>query len=86
MTNMEAKRMYVKPAQDLKVFDPVKRDFLPLEGREVRVSQYWLRRVKVGDCLKGEMAKASPAPAPQPKKEAPKKEVSKKQESKEGDK
>lgn len=80
MTDMKDRRMYVVPTDNLKVFDVIRRDMLPPEGREVKVSNYWLRRVKVGDCVLGKPAAKTQAPKPQPKKE------SKKQEPKEGDK
>ncbi|WP_110947417.1 DUF2635 domain-containing protein [Pseudomonas bohemica] len=42
--------MHIYPTPGLKVRDPVKRDFLPDEGREVPDSDiYWRRRLKVGD-------------------------------------
>jgi hypothetical protein len=37
--------MFVKPAAGLRVRDPVKKDFLPDEGREVADSLYWQRRI-----------------------------------------
>ncbi|MEA9997053.1 DUF2635 domain-containing protein [Pseudomonas sp. 10B1] len=42
--------MHVYPSQGLLVRDPVKQDFLPVEGREVPDSAfYWLRRLGCGD-------------------------------------
>ncbi|MGG4625161.1 DUF2635 domain-containing protein [Serratia odorifera] len=41
--------MFVKPAKGRSVPDPAQGDFLPESGRNVEVSQYWLRRRKVGD-------------------------------------
>lgn len=41
--------MFVKPAAGLRVRDPVKKDFLPDEGREVADSLYWQRRLIDGD-------------------------------------
>jgi hypothetical protein len=38
--------MFIKPLHDLKVPDPVLKDFLPVEGREVQDSPYWQRRLR----------------------------------------
>jgi hypothetical protein len=38
--------MFIRPKHSqLKVPDPVRKDFLPNEGREVESSPYWNRRV-----------------------------------------
>lgn len=50
--------MYAKPnpnkkvdGQKLKVFDPVHKDFLPDEGREVINNTYWTRRLQAEDIV-----------------------------------
>lgn len=40
--------MFVVPAPGLTIPDPVLRDFLPAEGREVEPSEYWSRRAAEG--------------------------------------
>lgn len=45
--------MFVKPAEGLKVRDPDLRDLLPDDGRDVPVSDYWLRRLRDGDVTEG---------------------------------
>lgn len=56
--------MFVRPAPGLKVRDPVLRDHLPAEGREVADSVYWQRRLRDRDVLPGRAAGGAPqAPA-----------------------
>lgn len=43
--------MYVIPAEGLKVPDPVLRDHLPAQGREVPRDAYWMRRLTDGDVI-----------------------------------
>ena len=50
--------MFVKPnpekkvgKEPLKVFDPVHRDFLPENGREVANNAYWMRRLSTKDVV-----------------------------------
>ena len=43
--------MYVIPAEGLLVPDPVLRDHLPAEGREVPRDAYWMRRLRDGDVI-----------------------------------
>ena len=50
--------MYVIPntekkvdSEILKVYDPVHNDFLPLVGREVSNTAYWVRRLATGDVV-----------------------------------
>ena len=51
--------MFVIPKAGMHVRDPVKRDVLPDEGREVgERTAYWRRRVADGDCTE----KETPAP------------------------
>lgn len=60
--------MFVKPAAGLQVRDPVLRDLLPPEGREVPdYDPYWLRRLRDGDVIRATppaqiQAQAQPAP------------------------
>ena len=58
--------MFVKPnpnkkvgSQKLKVFDPVRREFLPDTGRDVPKTSYWQRRLSVGDVVLAEEEKSS---------------------------
>jgi hypothetical protein len=54
--------MLVKPASGLKVRDPVKKDYLPVDGREVPdTSIYWTRRIQFGDVVL--VDPETPAPA-----------------------
>ena len=41
--------MFVKPADGLKILDPLRRDYLPAEGRTVTLDTYWRRRLADGD-------------------------------------
>jgi hypothetical protein len=44
--------MFIKPtSSELKVFDPIRKDILPLDGREVEPSPYWTRRFADGDII-----------------------------------
>lgn len=45
------KQIEGKPIQ---VFDPVRKDFLPAEGRDVPRSEYWTRRLADGSAIKVE--------------------------------
>ena len=55
--------MFVKPNADLKVRDPVMRDFLPAEGREVDDNDlYWHRRLRDKDVVLAAPTQPSPAP------------------------
>lgn len=68
--------MFVKPNpnkkvgdQKLKVFDPVRREFLPDAGRDVPKTPYWQRRLSVGDVVLADVAKA-PVKTSNPEKTA----------------
>jgi len=64
--------MFVKPAPGLKVRDPVKKDYLPVDGRTVPdTSIYWTRRLQFGDVVKATPPAPAPA-APAPKEAAAK--------------
>jgi len=41
--------MFLRPAPNLRIVDPVLRDFLPAAGREVTPSPYWNRLLRNGD-------------------------------------
>ena len=41
--------MFVKPKNGRSVPDPARGDLLPVEGRNVEESSYWLRREAAGD-------------------------------------
>lgn len=43
--------MFVCPKPGIRVRDPVKKDLLPDEGREVAESMYWHRRIADGDVV-----------------------------------
>lgn len=51
--------MFVKPAAGVMVRDPVSRVHLPVEGREVPESSYWIRCIRSGDVV------VAPAPVVQ---------------------
>jgi len=57
--------MFIKPARPgLVVRDPITRETLPDEGREVPRSTYWIRRLTGGDvvtALRPETATAQPS-------------------------
>lgn len=43
--------MYLKPARGLIVRDPHTRQPLPAEGREVQLTEWWMRRLRAGDAI-----------------------------------
>lgn len=43
--------MFVKPAEGLAVRDPLTKRVLPIEGKEVPETSYWVRRVASGDVV-----------------------------------
>ena len=49
--------MYVKPAEGLLVRDPVTKEALHEDGREVPRNQYWNRPLRSGDLLPAKPAK-----------------------------
>lgn len=46
--------MLVKPKPGLVVRDPISKQPLPPEGREVPAESYWLRRLRSGDVIEVE--------------------------------
>jgi hypothetical protein len=48
--------MFVKPAEGMVIPDPDRNDALPAEGRDVPMSDFWLRRLRDGDVLHAEPA------------------------------
>lgn len=52
--------MYLVPKPGRLVPDPARGDYLPAEGREIEVDQYWLRRLQDDDVAE------TPRPANQP--------------------
>ena len=54
--------MRVKPAPPRMVRDPLTRQLLPEEGREVPDNQFWRRRLRDGDVVP--MTAAAPRAAP----------------------
>lgn len=55
--------MFVKPAEGVKVRDPVTLHHIPADGTEVPADTYWLRRVAAGDVVVAD-PKSKPAAAP----------------------
>lgn len=43
--------MFVIPQPYLTIPDPANGDYLPVDGREVVVDQYWMRRLDCGDVV-----------------------------------
>ena len=44
--------MFLKPSdKSLKVFDPATKLHLPMEGKKVAKSSYWMRRIADGDVV-----------------------------------
>lgn len=43
--------MFIKPASGMHVRDPATKRPLPAEGKEVRESSFWLRRLADGDVV-----------------------------------
>lgn len=72
-------KIFIKPANGLKIRDPETKIHLPEEGAQVEKSPFWSRRIKSGDVLQVE------ALAPK-KEEAKKEEKSEKINLKQGDK
>lgn len=56
--------MYVVPTQGFKIRDPDLMDLLPDAGREVPVSDYWIRRVNDGDVAVAQPPAAEINPPP----------------------
>jgi hypothetical protein len=57
--------MFVKPAEGIKVRDPISKLHLPETGAEKPDSMYWRRRLIAGDVVLVEEAKPEAAPAAQ---------------------
>jgi hypothetical protein len=67
-------KIYVTPAQDLKVIDPATGKPLPSEGAEVVKSNWWMRRIRHGEVtLRKQTATAPKTPArkTQPRRRKP---------------
>jgi len=45
-------RFFIKPKEGYRVKDPVTKTPLPVDGKEVSINSYWLRRIKSGDVIK----------------------------------
>lgn len=56
----------LKPAPGRTVRDPKTLRFLPEEGRDVPLDQFWRRRLRDGDVVQAEAPAATHAPAPPP--------------------
>lgn len=59
------KKIEGKPIQ---VFDPVRKDFLPAEGRDVPNSEYWTRRIADGSVVKTDTIETKKKPTANEKK------------------
>ncbi|MCW8918911.1 MAG: DUF2635 domain-containing protein [Gammaproteobacteria bacterium] len=46
--------MFIKPKEGLRVIDPEQGDALPVEGREVEKTSYWIRRLNDGDVIESD--------------------------------
>lgn len=57
-------KVYVKPAQGLKIRDDKTKQFLPESGKVVELTSYWVRRLQCGDVLLVEDVKTEKAPEP----------------------
>lgn len=82
-------KIFVVPAEGMRVKDPITLRPLKPEGEEKPRTTYWVRRIRCGDCTLGKAPQA-PRPeatqAPAPKKpDESKKTKSKKDEPKKGD-
>ncbi|MEO0652814.1 MAG: DUF2635 domain-containing protein [Planctomycetota bacterium] len=66
--------LHLKPRAGFQVSDPDAGDRLPVEGRRVRRSGYWLRRLRDGDVVEITTERSSDEQAEQPirAKRAPK--------------
>jgi len=58
--------MYVKPAPGLSIRDPDLKDLLPVSGRLVPDTDYWLRRVRDNDVIEAEAPAEGESPTPAP--------------------
>lgn len=70
--------------EKLQVFDPVRREFLPENGRDVPRTAYWLRRLQTGDVILDDGTAPAPTQTEQrPASQAPKKNAKAKSSKKE---
>ena len=53
--------MFVKPATGLRIRDPIRKDYLPEEGREVDATDLYWHRLKTD----GDIVEASPVETPE---------------------
>lgn len=51
--------------EKIKVFDAVRREFLPENGRDVPKTAYWIRRLQVGDVVSADEKAETKQPTPQ---------------------
>lgn len=49
--------MFIKPKEGLQIRDPEMKDFLPVDGREVSKTSYWVRRLRDGDVIESKPEK-----------------------------
>ncbi|MGE4292390.1 MAG: DUF2635 domain-containing protein [Desulfovibrio sp.] len=56
-------KIFIRPVDGRRVLDPVTKEPLPLEGKRVEKSSYWLRRL-----TSGEVETVAPKAAPGSKK------------------
>lgn len=58
-------RIFVQPkSPELKIKDPSNGRFLPVEGAEVNLTSFWVRRMNAGDVV--EVRRAPPKPESKP--------------------
>lgn len=63
-------RLYLKPAEGLKVRNPDRNNaHMPAAGEWVTLSTYWRRRLRFADVAEAREPKPAPAARPEPKKE-----------------
>jgi hypothetical protein len=58
--------MFVKPAEGIRVRDPVSRFHIPATGVEVPENQFWTRRLLDGDVVRADPPALAQAVAPTP--------------------
>lgn len=56
--------MFVKPAKGLVIPDPDRHDRLPVEGRDVPASDFWMRRMRDGDVVEATAPSEQPSDVP----------------------
>lgn len=60
--------MKLAPRTGMVVIDPATNQALPVDGIDVEMSSYWIRRLNDGDVIQAEEQKAAPDSIPAPRK------------------